>query len=141
MFRKILNANDGSDHAFKALEIACDLAAKYQAELHMILVEEAAVPSDTDLIGEVEQIKSSEDRLVRAEIRRAQSIAARHDVSLQHHILTGHVVRRVVDFANENRIDLLVIGATGHAGLYERMLGTRADRIAHLAHCPVLIVR
>jgi len=34
-----------------------------------------------------------------------------------------------------------VIGAAGHSELYERMLGSRADRIVHLAKCPVLVVR
>jgi nucleotide-binding universal stress UspA family protein len=29
MFRKVLNANDGSENAFGALEVAADLAAKY----------------------------------------------------------------------------------------------------------------
>ena len=60
---------------------------------------------------------------------------------VQCHVQTGHVVRNIVDFANDNGFDLLVIGATGNAALYARMLGTRAARIAHLAQCPVLIVR
>lgn len=141
MFRKILNANDGSDHAFKALEIACDLAARYGAELHMIVVEEAPLMPATDMIDEIEEIKAGEDRLVRGEIKRARAIAARHGVRIECHVYTGHVVRTVVDFANDNGFDLLVIGATGHAALYERMLGTRADRIAHMARCPVLIAR
>jgi len=141
MFRKILNANDGSDNAFRALEMACDLAAKYAAELHMILVEEVPMLPDTDMIDEIEQKKAGQDKLVRGEIKRSQSIAARHKVSVKCHVFTGHVVRTVVDFANDNAFDLLVIGATGNAALYERMLGTRADRIANLAHCPVLIVR
>ncbi len=68
-------------------------------------------------------------------------IAARSKISIKPHVLTGHVVRAIVDFANDNRFDLVVIGATGHAALHERMLGTRADRIAHMAHCPALIVR
>jgi nucleotide-binding universal stress UspA family protein len=141
MFRKILNANDGSDNAFKALEAACDLAAKYGAALHMITVEEVPAMPDTDMIDEIEQTKAREDRLVRSEIKRARSIAARHGVSIEFHVFTGHVVRNVVDFANDNAFDLVVIGATGHAALYERMLGTRADRIAHMTRCPVLIVR
>jgi nucleotide-binding universal stress UspA family protein len=141
MFRKILNANDGSPNAFKALEMACDLAAKYAAELHVILVEETAAMPDTDMIGEIEQRKAVEDKLVRAEIKRARSMAARRGLSVNCHVFTGHVVRTVVNFANDNGFDLLVIGATAHAALYERMLGTRADRIAHLARCPVLIVR
>jgi nucleotide-binding universal stress UspA family protein len=141
MFRKILNANDGSENAFRALDMARDLAARYTAELHMIIVEEVPSLPDTDMIDEIEQAKAREDKLVRGEVRRAHAIAARHDVRISCHVYTGHVVRTVVGFANDNAFDLLVIGATGTAALYERMLGTRADRIANLAHCPVLIVR
>jgi nucleotide-binding universal stress UspA family protein len=139
MFTKILNANDGSPNAFKALEVACDLAAKYGSELHLILIEE--VPMIPGSITEVQQAKVSEDKVVRANIKRAENLAARCHVKVQSHVFTGHVVRNVVDFANDNGFDLLVIGATGNAALYERMLGTRAARIAHMAHCPVLIVR
>jgi nucleotide-binding universal stress UspA family protein len=38
-------------------------------------------------------------------------------------------------------VDLLVIGATGHSALYERMIGSRADRIVQLSKCPVLVVK
>jgi nucleotide-binding universal stress UspA family protein len=141
MFAKILNANDGSDNAFRALEIACGLAATYGSELHMILVEETPLLPDTDMIEEIRATKAREDRMVRGEIKRARSIAARHAVTIACHVFTGHVVRTIVDFANDNGFDLVVIGATGRAALYERMLGTRADRIANLAQCPVLIVR
>ncbi|MGC1177842.1 MAG: universal stress protein [Methyloceanibacter sp.] len=40
VFSKILAANDGSEHAFKALSAAFSLALSHQAELHMIMVEE-----------------------------------------------------------------------------------------------------
>lgn len=139
LFRRILAANDGSENAFKALGAACDLAARYQAELHVILVEE--VPALPLSVSEVQETKGAEDKLVRAHIKRAESIAQRAGVAIQSHVYTGHVVRNVVDFANDNGFDLLVIGATGRAAFYEQMLGTRADRIAHLARCPVLIVR
>ncbi|HXQ12545.1 MAG TPA: universal stress protein [Caulobacteraceae bacterium] len=141
MFTKILNANDGSDNAFKALDVACGLAAKLDAEVHMIAVEELQALPDTDMIDEIAEQKAGADHAVRGEIRRARAIAARHGVALESHVFTGHVVRTVVDFASDNGFDLLVIGATGRAALYERMLGTRADRISHLARCPVLIVR
>ena len=139
MFHKILNANDGSPNAFKALEVACDLAAKYGAELHLILVEE--VPTIPGSISEVQLVKASEDRHVRANIKRAETMAARCKLAVRCHVFTGHVVRNVVGFADDNGFDLLVIGATGHTALHERMLGTRADRICHMAHCPVLLVR
>ena len=40
MFAKILHANDGSEHAFKALSLALDLANRSGADLHMVCVEE-----------------------------------------------------------------------------------------------------
>jgi len=39
------------------------------------------------------------------------------------------------------KADLLVVGASGHSALYDRMVGSRADRIVHLAPCPVLVVK
>jgi nucleotide-binding universal stress UspA family protein len=36
---------------------------------------------------------------------------------------------------------LLVIGARGHSAIYERLVGSRADRIMQLAPCPVLVVK
>jgi nucleotide-binding universal stress UspA family protein len=62
-------------------------------------------------------------------------------VGLRIHLLTGHAVRDIVSLAGDLKADLLVIGATGHSHFYERMLGSRADRLVHLAPCPVLVVR
>ena len=47
MFNKILHANDGSDHAFKALAMAVALAKRETAELHMVSVEE--IPLDAGI--------------------------------------------------------------------------------------------
>jgi nucleotide-binding universal stress UspA family protein len=55
--------------------------------------------------------------------------------------LAGHPVRQILDLAAELRIDLLVVGASGHSALYERMIGSRADRLVQLAPCPVLVVK
>ncbi len=40
MFRKILHANDGSEHAFNALSLALQIAKHDTAELHMVSVEQ-----------------------------------------------------------------------------------------------------
>ena len=139
MFTRILAANDGSDNARKALRLACEIAAMARAELHLIVVEE--VPEIAETIAEVDQVKSREDRQARTIISRSEAAAARVGIALNTHVVTGHVVRNIVDFARDNGFDLIVIGATGRSAFYERMLGGRADRIAHLAHCPVLIAR
>jgi nucleotide-binding universal stress UspA family protein len=47
----------------------------------------------------------------------------------------------ITDLAIELNVELLVIGATGHSAIYERMIGSRTDRITQLAKCPVLVVK
>jgi universal stress protein A len=68
-------------------------------------------------------------------------MAVESQVKLKTHVVAGHPVRDIVDLARDLKADLLVVGASGHSALYDRMIGSRADRIVHLAPCPVLVVR
>ena len=139
MFKKILHANDGSDQAFKALSFAIEMAKQNAAELHMLSVEE--IPPMPDSIEEVRETTGIAARRFHTVVQRARAMARERGLILQTHVLAGHPVRTVIDLARELGIDLLVIGATGHSALYERMIGSRADRIIQLASCPVLVVK
>ncbi len=136
MFSKILHANDGSDHAFQALLLALGIARQNNSELHMVSVDEI-----TELVQEVRAATGNATPFFRSVNQRALTLAQEHDVTLHTHILTGHPVRAIVALAAELEVDLLVIGARGHSAFYERMLGSRADRIMQLAQCPVLVVK
>ncbi len=139
MFKTILHANDGSAPAFKALELALALAKQNQSALHMVSVMEV------DYLPEfVEDIREETGRAARrfqGVLRCAHELAEKTHVKLHPHILTGHPVRDVVKLAADIKADLLVIGATGHSALYERLIGSRADRMVQLAQCPVLVVK
>jgi nucleotide-binding universal stress UspA family protein len=137
-FRVVLAANDGSDGAFKAMERALDLAAG-GAELHMVCVEELS--EFPEIIEEVRAEKIAADIRYRKVVHRAREMADRRGLRFQLHLVTGHPVRSIVSLAGELGADLLVIGATGHSTFFERMIGTRADRIVEMAPCSVLVVR
>jgi nucleotide-binding universal stress UspA family protein len=139
MFKTILHANDGSDHAFKALLFALEMARQSGAELHMVSVEE--IPYMPEYIEEVREEKGTAARRYHAVIQRATAMAQEHHVKLIPHVLAGHPVRDIVELARELKADLLVIGATGHSALYERTVGSRADRLVQLAPCPVLVIK
>ena len=139
MFERILCANDGSAHAFKALELALALAKQNRSELHMVSVME--IDYVPEFIEEIRQETGAAARRFRTVLQRAREMAEKSDVKLHTHILTGHPVRDIVKLAAELRADLLVIGATGHSAFYERMIGSRADRMIQLAHCPALVVK
>jgi len=139
MFNKILHANDGSEHAFHALELALTIAKQNNSELHMICVEE--LDYMPEFMEEVREETKTEGRRFHSVQRRARAKAEQHEVKLQTHIVAGHPVRDIVLFAEKLGVDLLVIGATGHSEIYERLIGSRADRIIQLAPCPVLVVK
>jgi nucleotide-binding universal stress UspA family protein len=139
MFSKILHANDGSKSAFRALSVALKIAKQNGSELHMVSVEE--IDYLPEFIEEVRQEAGSAARRFHTVLQNARALAEQDQVKLETHVLTGHPVRDVVRLATDLKVELLIIGATGHSALYERMIGSRADRIVQLAPCPVLVVK
>jgi len=139
MFDKILHANDGSEHAFRALALALAIAKQNRSDLHIVCVEE--IPYLPEFMEEVRESTGTAARYFHGVLQRARSMAEQSQVEVRTHVLAGHPVRDIVKLATEIEADLLVIGATGHSAMYERMIGSRADRIVQLAPCPVLVVK
>lgn len=140
MFQKILHANDGSEHAFHALSLALAVAKQNQADLHMICVDEMPRVAE-ELVGEVCETAETARHQFHAAIERARTMAEESHVRLHTHMLPGHPVRDIIALAADFDADLLIIGAKGHSALYERMIGSRANRIMQLAPCPVLVAK
>ena len=139
MFKTVLHANDGSEPAFRALTLAIDIAKQNAAALHLVCVEE--IPPMPEYLEEIREAKDTAARRVHTVIDRARHLARARDLDLHVHVLSGHPVRMIVDLAPRIGADLLVIGATGHSALYERLIGSRADRIVQLSPCPVLVIK
>jgi len=139
MFTRILHANDGSAHAFNALALALKIAKHSGAELHMISVEE--IDYLPERMEDVREETGVAARRFHAVVNKSRAMAEESQVKLKTHVVAGHPVRDIVDLARDLKADLLVVGASGHSAIYDRMVGSRADHIVHLAPCPVLVVR
>jgi nucleotide-binding universal stress UspA family protein len=139
MFRTILHANDGSDYAFDALALALDIAQQNNSELHTVSVEE--IDFMPEFMEEVREETGTAARRYHKVLQRARTMAEKKHVRLKTHVVAGHAVRDILKLADDLNAELLVIGGTGHSAFYERMLGSTAARVVHLAKCPVLVVR
>jgi nucleotide-binding universal stress UspA family protein len=132
MFKTIVTANDGTDQALRAFALALTLATENSAELHMISVEQISY-NHPEASGSFHGV-----------VNRARAIAEERQVKLKTHVVVGSPMREIIVLARNLSADLLVIGARGYSALYERIIGSigsRADRIVHLASCPVLVVK
>jgi nucleotide-binding universal stress UspA family protein len=139
MFTKILAASDGSPGAQKALTAAIELAKRDGAELHMISIEE--LPRFAASIDEVAEEKDEANHRFVPVIEAARAQAAAAGVTLETHLVPGHVAEAIVRLIEERGFDLLVVGFMGHSQLYERIIGGTTDRLVRLAPCSVLVVK
>jgi ubiquinone biosynthesis protein len=117
---RIVVATDGSQTAGRAVAWAAELARRYEAEL--VLLGVAAKP---------------DPELEAALAEQAREVAARARARLKVH---ADASRGIVEGAEEEGADLLVVGNLGMAGRKEFLLGNVPNRVSHSARCSVVIV-
>jgi nucleotide-binding universal stress UspA family protein len=138
-FERILVAIDGSAGAQKALEKAVELAKLTGAHLSALAVE-GRLPAYAATVGEVEEVKREKDVFFEALARSVKAYAESEGIDLDVDIQAGHAAELIVDSATRQQVDLVVVGHKGHF-LQDYLLGSTADRVAHHARCPVMIVK
>ena len=140
MFRKILVAIDGSEGATKALRAAIEMAKHCEAELHSISIEEH-LPHYAATVGEVVEAKQEAADYFRRVVKAAEESAIASGVHLQTHVMPGHEVEAIVQFAKDHGHDLLIIGFMGHSRIFERIWGGTSQNLTRLAPCSVLVIK
>lgn len=138
-FSRILVAIDGSEGAGRALGTAIDLARLSGSSLSALAVE-GPLPVYAATIGEVDEAKREKDAFFGRVAADAKRLAAEAGVEIEIQLRPGHAAELIVRHAEELGADLVVVGHKGHF-LQDYLLGSTADRVAHHARCPVLIVK
>ncbi len=140
VYKKILVPFDGSQGSWRALRAAVGLAKEQDAELWALSVEEH-LPHYAAAIGEVEDAKAEKDAYFRKLQGQAAEVAEAYGAQLHFEVLLGHAAQTIVEYAHRGNFDLIVMGHSGHSGIWGSFLGTVTDKVSRHAHCAVLIVR
>lgn len=138
-FARVLVAVDGSEGSRKALDCALSICAAVGAELTALAVE-GKLPAYAGSLGEVEEVKRERDEYFGGVLDDAREEAARRGLSIHTDLIPGHAAEVITHYAKAHGHDLIVVGHRGHF-LGDYLLGSTADRVAHHAHCPVMVVR
>lgn len=148
--RKILVAVDGSKPSLDASEQAISHAAKYEADLiavHVVspgvrydYLEDVITPGLPASLKEVIVLAMEKGQKYLDEVKQK---ASESKLEVQTEVLIGatSVVKEIVEYAAEHKIDLIVIGTRGISGIKRMLLGSTASGVLSYAHCPVLIVK
>ncbi len=139
MFKKIIWATDGSEHADRALEVARSLASENGGSVLAVhTVEYLVGPGGR---GAPPEVPDDDERLVKikSQVAELAKDGVEADVKVAQGGSTGaaHTLARV---AQEEGADLIVIGSRGHTALAGLLLGSVTQRLLHIAPCPVLVV-
>lgn len=141
MFKKILIAYDGSDHAMRAYEAALDLAEKFSSRLEIVQVE--AHPTTSSWVTEIG--RSSEGDMSKAAAQALTPLWSKarsrgiKDVSGD--ILYGEPAHEIAKYAKSNGVDLVVMGRRGRGRLEGLVLGSVSTHLTSHAECAVLTVK
>jgi nucleotide-binding universal stress UspA family protein len=138
-FDRILVAIDGSQGGRRALVKAIELTRLTGASLTALAVE-GPLPAYAATIGEVEEVRREKDSFFGAVAASAREQANAAGVELEVEVRPGHAAELITRYAHDMDADLVVVGHKGHF-LNDYLLGSTADRVAHHAHCPVMIVK
>ena len=146
MFTSIVVGTDGSDTAHTALRRAIDLAAGVGARLQIVSAYEPV--SDQRLRGEQVIVPADLQWMINphddvmALLEQAQAEAREAGVAdVETFARQGDAADAIVDVAEEQRSDLIVVGNTGMTGAKRFLLGSVPNKVSHHAPCSVLIVR
>ncbi len=142
MFKRIVVAYDGSDHAIKALNTAIELAKAFNSKLDVVEVVDTAAllgmgfaPIPSEVIAQVYN-KAQND--VEQAKKKAQEAGVK-DVTSQ--VLEGDPATSIIEYASKNGADLIVMGSRGLSTFKRLILGSVSSKVVQESRVPVLVIK
>jgi|SRR5271157_924433 len=139
LFKKILIATDGSKRTQNAVEMGLKLAREQKSKVYAIYVVDTvtftSIPMDVTWENMYQLLKDEGEDAVKIIKDSAQ------DVEVQTQVLEGNPAVEITRYASDNGVDLIVVGTLGKSGIDRILLGSTAEKVIRIAHCPVLVIK
>jgi nucleotide-binding universal stress UspA family protein len=145
MFDRIVVGTDGSDTATEAVKTAIELARLSKAKLEIVSAYEP-IPQDRlkqeveGIPGDIAQVVNPRED-VQLVLDRAAAEAKKAKVDVVTHPREGDPADAILDVAEENNADLVLVGNKGMTGARRFLLGSVPNKISHHSPCDVWIVK
>ena len=144
MYDRLLLPTDMSAGVDRAIDHAIDAAQRYDAELHVLYVVDAdaysSYPGD-EYVHEFEGLESALERAGRNAVDEIVERAGNAGVETEAVIRRGVPHEEILAYAESADVGLTVVGSKRRSSEYRRLLGSVAERVAHLSERPLTIVK
>ncbi|MEH6578822.1 MAG: universal stress protein [Amphritea sp.] len=150
LISNIVVADDGSDHAIAALEMAVDLTLKFDAKLTVVhVLTHDYPPEEMQHFIELEQLAPGEiakervvvvmgERIVKSAIKKATKSGVKDVSSVTR---SGDYANCILEVAKEKNADMIVMGRRGTSELKGLLFGSVSHKVSQRADCSVLTVK
>jgi nucleotide-binding universal stress UspA family protein len=148
--QRILVAVDGSKPSIDAGTQAIDIAKRFDAELIALYVvspdvrynylEDVITPRLPKALKDVVMLAMQRGE---KHVDKVKQKASEENVKVKTDVVIGisSVVKEIIEYAEKNRIDMIIIGSRGLSGIKKMLLGSVASGVVTYAHCPVLVAK
>lgn len=150
-FSKILVPIDGSEPSFHAARIACNIANKFNSEIIILYVVVSPSRQEyTYLTGfvmpkQIDTIIQNAKEEAKDWFKRIENMINENNLNVKMStkvILTQVAVYgEIIQYAEKESIDLIVIGTRGRSGMKKLLLGSTASGVVTYSQCPVLVTK
>ena len=142
-FLNILVAYDSSGFSNRAFNSALDLAEASKSKITIATVVTGVYqPSMGFTMKYSESMMAQHRKLIKSIFERLELMANKKDVKLSLKILQNpSVSKAIVNHANSQKYDVIVIGSHGRTGFKKLILGSVANEVAHRVNIPVMVVK
>ena len=135
LISKIVVAVDGSETSSKAAEMAIDLAEKYGADLIALYIVAPNINFSQAFYFAQENGQKIVDEVKR------KAFAKKLNVQTEVLMDVGSVPKAIVEYAEKNNANLIVLGTKGISGIKRMLVGSTASEVVKYTHCPVMVVK
>ena len=147
-YEKILTCVDGSENSIRAAHKALSLSMQYNSELIMLSVVPSQIRSG-DSSGVFGMVTENYLNNYKKEATKwFQKITEKNQINNKSNTFKKDIISSplstagaIIDYAEQNKADLIVIGTRGRTGFKKLLLGSTADSIVTYSNCSVLIVK
>ena len=140
--RQILIATDGSETANEAADFGIEMVGCSGAKIYAVYVIDTT-PYRSVSLDKIwsDEVLAEHEREGKEATSYVERIGKAAGAEVESKVLKGHPVEKIISFAEDNDIDMIIVGSLGK-GRYERaVLGSVSDKIIRHSKVPVLVVR
>ena len=138
-YKNILVAVDGSEHAYNAVSEAVEITKRNKAKLQVLTVKETSRFYEAFEMSVIET--DSLDKMAIDILKRVSEIVNEQVEYEEINIYDNNAKRQIVQYAKENKIDLIVIGSTGVGVIDKFLVGSTTQYVVNNAPCNVMVVK